>query len=149
MRARDITYEITKDGCWECTSHVSTNNGYFRIMIDGKLIRLHRYMYEQEFGSIKNGNMIRHTCDNIKCINPNHLLEGTNADNMKDKVERGRSIKGVDVAISKLSEQQVLEIFNNHVDSNSALGRKYKVSGNNIRAIRIGKTWKHITQTST
>jgi hypothetical protein len=32
-----------------------------------------------------------HTCDNPPCCRPKHLYDGTHADNMKDKSERGRS----------------------------------------------------------
>lgn len=36
----------------------------------------------------------RHTCDNPPCVNPEHLLEGTQADNVADAVARGRVAKG-------------------------------------------------------
>lgn len=36
----------------------------------------------------------RHTCDNPPCVNPNHLVEGTQADNNADKVARGRQRGG-------------------------------------------------------
>lgn len=37
------------------------------------------------------GMVVRHSCDNPPCINPDHLLLGTQADNMRDKVLRGRT----------------------------------------------------------
>lgn len=37
--------------------------------------------------------MVRHTCDVPKCINPDHLILGTQKDNMQDAVNRGRIAK--------------------------------------------------------
>lgn len=60
--------------------------------------RLHRKVYAQKLGvplaSIR-GVTVRHTCDNTRCINPEHLLLGTRADNNRDRAERGRSAKSV------------------------------------------------------
>lgn len=36
----------------------------------------------------------RHTCDRPNCINPDHIISGTHADNVQDKVSRGRVPKG-------------------------------------------------------
>jgi hypothetical protein len=49
---------------------------------------------------------------------------------------------------SKLTEAQVLEIYNlawNSNMSNAEIGRKFYVNKENIRAIKNGKTWKHVT----
>lgn len=34
--------------------------------------------------------IVRHSCDNPPCINPEHLIEGTQQSNVDDAVERGR-----------------------------------------------------------
>ena len=144
-KPRDITYEVNENGCHICTSH-RRKNGYTQILINGKRIYLHRFIYEKKFGPIKGFNVIRHRCDNPFCINPDHLIEGTQTDNVKDMVDRNRNVKGITQGSSKLTEEQVLDIFNNHTDSNVELGRKYNVDNSTIWYIRKGKTWKHITR---
>ena len=50
----------------------------------------HRFVYENTVGPIPDGLEIRHSCDNPPCVNPEHLLPGTPADNAHDKIERRR-----------------------------------------------------------
>jgi hypothetical protein len=54
-------------------------------------------MYEQCFGPIPEGQVVRHSCDTPLCINPEHLILGTFLDNIQDKVDRGRCAKGSNV----------------------------------------------------
>lgn len=70
--------------------------GQYQLRDNGKKIRfrLHRLSYEVYNGIIPEGMVVRHTCDNPPCINPKHLLVGTNADNVRDRVSRGRSAVG-------------------------------------------------------
>jgi len=150
-KPKDITYKVTKNNCWECTSHALhlKTKGYFIISVKGKKMFLHRFMYEETFGPIKEGNLIRHTCDNTLCINPDHLIEGNHADNAKDMVDRNRHVgpKGTEHPNSRLNEKQVIEIFNSDINSYSELGRKYNINYNTVRQIKLGITWKHITKT--
>jgi len=145
-KPKDITYKVDINGCHICTSHAIHKNGYIYIRINKKLVYLHRFIYEENIKLIEKDNVLRHTCDNPSCINPNHLIEGTQADNIQDRVNRNRSAKGITQGFAKLNEEQVLEIFNNSIDSNANLARKYKMAHNTIKSIRTGKTWKHITQ---
>ena len=52
---------------------------------------LHRVAWEWANGPILEGAHVLHRCDNPPCVNPNHLFLGTQADNMKDMIAKGRS----------------------------------------------------------
>lgn len=79
--------------CWVWTG-TKDEHGYGRLCYGGKEAKAdykaHRMSYEMRFGPISNSKVICHTCDNPSCVNPNHLFEGTQADNAKDTSRKGR-----------------------------------------------------------
>ena len=92
---------------------------------------------------------MRHTCDEPSCINPDHLVIGTNADNMQDKVDRDRQSKGTDFKTAKLTDANVKYIKNNTVKGSSTMGykamaEKFDVSITVVSHIMKGLNWKHI-----
>lgn len=82
---KTILYTIDSNGCWICTSHKLNSSGYPRIQINKKQTTVHKYIYEKYKG-LTNNLVVRHTCDNKLCINPEHLILGTHLDNVKDRV---------------------------------------------------------------
>ena len=84
--------------------------GYGVIFRNNKTYYAHRTSYQIYKGSIASDLIVRHMCDHPLCINPEHLLIGTKADNSRDMVERGRSTKGVKNGCTKLTDQEVEEI---------------------------------------
>lgn len=60
------------DSCWLWTG--STRDGYGQIGKDGKVIRAHRWSYQQANGSIEQTIDLHHTCVNRNCVNPSHLF---------------------------------------------------------------------------
>lgn len=86
---------ICGDGCVVWTGAVSGGNrkggdqyGYIRVQ--GKTKRVHRVVYEELNGAIRRKKIIMHTCDNTLCVNPDHLVLGTQRDNMRDMIKKGR-----------------------------------------------------------
>lgn len=71
-------------------------------------VGLHRLVYCEANGLLLAdiaGQVVRHTCDNTRCVEPTHLLLGTRADNNRDRAERGRSAKRVDARRALTVEQ--------------------------------------------
>ena len=82
--------KIDKSGdCWEWTGY-RDRLGYGRLRVDGSLMLAHRVAWELEHGYISEGLNVCHHCDNPPCVRPNHLFLGTQRDNIKDSVHKGR-----------------------------------------------------------
>ncbi len=78
------------EGCWLWKGR-RTESGYGHFGIrSGKMCRAHRFSFELAYGPIPSGMYICHHCDNPPCVRPDHLFVGTNSDNAKDAIAKGR-----------------------------------------------------------
>jgi hypothetical protein len=138
---------LAENGCWEWVGG-RASGGYGGFCVNGKTQKAHRVSYEAYKGKIPKGMVVRHTCDNPACINPDHLIIGTQKDNVADREARGRrDVRGEQVGTSKLTEKDVLEIKTSE-ESSTVLAKRYGVDKTNIWAIRSGKSWKHLHNAS-
>ena len=64
------------------------------IKVAGARMDRHKAAFLLAGNTYKTGNVIRHTCDVPHCFNPDHLIEGTQADNLQDAIGRGRRNAG-------------------------------------------------------
>lgn len=131
-------------GCWIWTGALN-QAGYGWISRTRKLgpTRAHRLSYEIHVGEIGDGLHVLHRCDNRKCVNPEHLYLGTQADNVRDMVERNLLIRGAAVSWAKLIDKDVIAIRAS-TEPQDILAARYGVCQQNISRIVTRKSWKHI-----
>lgn len=100
-----------KDKCWNWIG-AKMSRGYGHLVYKGKLIASHRYSFELHHGAISPGLFILHKCDNVACVNPNHLYAGTQKENIRDAITRGRLKMGTgdNCQISKIKENDRITI---------------------------------------
>ena len=140
--------KLSASGCWEWQAGRGAG-GYGAFCWRGSERRAHRISYEAYKGAIPDGMVVRHTCDNPACINPDHLTVGTMKDNAADRQLRGRGhkLRGETVGTAKLTEKEVLEIRASSL-SLREVAEKYGIDHSNAWAIRAGKSWKHLSMPS-
>lgn len=118
--------------------------GYGTVWFEGKKWQVHRLIWTIEVGPIPNGLLVCHHCDNPPCCNVSHLFLGTSKDNSEDMASKGRAnggrFRGNEVAGSKLTEFQVLEIRKDD-RAYKILSDNYGVSIAQVSRIKNKERW--------
>jgi hypothetical protein len=122
---------VTESGCWLWTAS-ATKQGYG----DFRYKTIHYLAHQASFmaynGAIHDGMHVMHKCDVRLCCNPNHLMLGTNADNINDSVAKGRR-KGVtrnrpqNLQYQKISDDLKIKIFNFIKSNNLTIPKVAKI----------------------
>lgn len=137
--------------CWEWTrtvTHVGYGMFYWGVP---RLRSAHRVAWELSTGADAGKLFVCHHCDNPRCCNPVHLFVGNHADNMADKMAKGREARGEMVKQSDLTDQKVISIRSEYVYGSRvfgvrALGKKYGVGKTAIHDIVKRKFWTHLCE---
>lgn len=139
------------DECWEWLGS-KRPNGYGMVHTGGrggKYISTHRYSCELHYGPPPfQGAHTLHSCDNPSCVNPAHLRWGTASENILEAFAKNRKVApriiGENHPRAVLTEDQVKFIKAHPEISTASLAR---IMGNKlgaVRAVRQGRTWKHL-----
>ena len=132
---------VTK--CWVWHGAIGSH-GYG--MFKGRtLTTAHRVSYEFFIETIPEGLYVLHSCDNRRCVNPEHLSVGTASRNNFEAYARNRrcapGLRGLKHPMVKLNEEQVLAIRDDK-RSCSAIALSYSIGRSQVSRIRTGKNWK-------
>lgn len=120
------------------------HNGY-ALMWDGvRLQRGHRWVWEQHYGEIPEGMVIRHTCNTRHCTNIRHLQLGSQADNIRDRDADGNTAKGEVHGMAKLTESDVKEIRAQRANKVKLrdIAEQFGITMANVSNIAKRRIWK-------
>lgn len=146
--------EVDNKGCWNWKAIVQ-NSGYGMVGARGlpkAKYTAHRLSYLLTRGPIPDGMLVCHSCDNRRCVNPEHLWLGTPKQNQRDSWEKERRVpvpahlkaRGKGHGRAKLTDELVMEIKKSPKDLQS-IAVQYGVSKTCIFNIKSGRTWAHVT----
>lgn len=140
--------------CWEWQG-ILNDQGYGTVHVVGTHRRalVHRVAWALQHGRWPS-QLCCHKCDNRRCVRPDHLFEGTPADNVSDKIQKGRARHiahsfGEDVPNAKLTSEQVKEIFEAArlgLESTVAIAVRYGINQSRVSRILNGDLWRCVTR---
>ena len=125
-----------------------SRRSYPSITMQGKKELISRLMLSWKIGRpLYEGECALHDCDNPRCIRPEHLSLGSREKNNRDMKERGRSSRGSERPLAKLTEAQAVEIrtlYKKGEITENKLASRFGVSSSTIHRILSYESWRHV-----
>lgn len=139
FRARFERHTTKTATCWLWSGCVDRKD-YGVVCIRYRLVRAHRVAFSLASLCVPTGLCVCHSCDNPRCVRPSHLWTGTNADNIADKVRKGRA-RGASICGERNGASKI-------TSSDSVLIRKRAASGERQRIIaaEFGISQQHVSE---
>lgn len=132
-------------GCWLWDGPLDPDGyGHLAYGARGRM-GAHRASWIIHAGPIPPSRWVLHKCDVPSCVNPRHLYLGTQVDNWRDCVARGRYPfrRGSRHYLAKLDETSAAAIYRDPRPG-LVIARAYRISPMMVSDIKLRKTWRHI-----
>lgn len=138
----------TETGCWIWQGR-GRRGKYGQAKWKSDIWMAHRLSYSVFIGPIPKNKLVLHNCpggDNTLCCNFEHLFLGSNLDNSRDMVEKGRQAKGELNGSAKLKEMDVKEIKRLLIlkKSKKEIASQFGLEVTAIYRIEKCHTWAHV-----
>jgi hypothetical protein len=144
---------VSDTGCWIWNGCLKScrrgTHRYGWVTYNKKQMAAHRAAWIIFNGELPKGAVVCHKCDVPSCTNPDHLFVGTQLDNVRDMVAKGRKWKGLILrkidgkpSRAKLSEADIAKIKELRLQgwTQDALAKEFKVCQKSISNLLLGRT---------
>ncbi|WFG54114.1 putative HNH endonuclease [Myxococcus phage Mx9] len=138
--ARFWSFVEKSEECWVWKGALQERYGVFSLP-GNRTVRAHRFSYIAHHGPIPSNRVVCHRCDNPPCVNPEHLFLGSRAENMADKMAKGRFWAPRLTAESVRLIRKAYEQEGANVES---IAHRFGVSTKTAKDVATRRTWKHV-----
>ena len=121
------------DTCWLWTG-AHQSDGYGTIYRNGTMQLAHRVSWYLEHGYMPEEHVL-HECDIPACVNPSHLFLGTQRDNMRDAVRKGRKSR-----ISQTDVDEIRRLVASGIKQKD-VAKQFDISKQYVNGIVRGHNW--------
>lgn len=150
--------DVSENGCWNWKGATSKSGyGVLRARNRRSNFYAHRAMcYLSGIGN-PDGKLVCHTCDNRKCVNPEHLFIGSAKENVRDMISKKRNCRedgrvkaalgAKRVALRKIDEAQAADAYSRYLSGEkiSSIAESIGLTYSAVYCIVKGETWSHVT----
>lgn len=129
-----------------CIDHGRAGIGFGPRKVAGRARLIHRLVYAEANGldEAAMGGAVMHTCDNARCISIRHLVFGTQGDNVRDMVAKGRNYTCEALTIEQIREVRAEHVPRCRQHGCRAIARRLGVSHVLISKAVRGVTYKEV-----
>lgn len=112
------------------------------LRFEGRDTYVHRVSFYMKYGHWP--KVCRHRCDTPACFNAEHLLDGTQADNVRDCIERGRDYRGKGRALVNEGDVRAIRRYAADGMKHRAIAAAFGLGYSTISSIVTRRTWAHV-----